>query len=105
MTSLADDGGPIIRDRPDHKRKRSLSRSYDPPTGADDGSDPPLDQKRSRVQSPNDTAAISAHSPSVESKTPTIIESAVSELRLDAQNRLDKLKERLDAWERNGVVS
>jgi hypothetical protein len=108
MASVADDGSPAIRDRPDLKRKRSMSPSSGPPTVAGGGSNSPLDQiqsKRSRPHRANNVATITARSPSIESKNRTIIESAVSQLRLDAQNRLDKLKEQLGAWERDGVVS
>ena len=85
-----------------------MSPSSDPPTVAGGGSNTPLDQiqsKRSRPHSANKIATITARSPSVESKNRTIIESAVSELRLYFQNRLDKLKERLRVWESNGFVS
>jgi hypothetical protein len=96
MTSVADDGCPANGDRPNHKQKSSLSRSSYPPAAAGRGSNSPQDQirsKRSRLQNLSDIATTTAHSPSVEAKTPTIIESAISELRLNAQNRLDKLKE------------
>src|SRR5438552_12530443 len=99
MASVADNGGAASRGRPDHKRRRSLSRSSDPTTAAaGDVNSPqdPIRSKRSRLHVQNDIATTTtARIPSVESKNPTIIENAISELRLYAQNRLDKLKERL----------
>ena len=108
MASVPNDGGPTSHGHPDHKRKRSLSRSSDPPTAATGDIDSPLDpirSKRSRPHAQNGITTMTARSPSIESKNPKIIESAVSELRLYFQNRLDKLKERLRVWESNGFVS
>ena len=109
MTSVAEDGDPAIRDRPDLKRKNPFSQSSDPSTAAasDSDSSPPdeIRSKRPRVVAQKEITIKMISNSSIESNSPTIIESVVSEVRRIEQNRLDQLKERLHAWESNGVVS
>src|SRR5947208_3317938 len=100
----SDERDAALPDRRDHLRKRS--RSPDPPPAAVvDTNSPSLEQiqpKRARLETHDDVAA---HDPSVESKSPSIIESAVSQIKVYLENRLDKVKEDLRVWESNGILS
>src|SRR5208282_336750 len=99
----SDEPGSALPHHRGHRRKRS--RSIPAPSTAVDSSSPSPNQiqtKRGRLISHND---INARDPSVESKSPTIIESAVSQINQYLENRLDKVKEDLRVWERNGILS
>ena len=61
-------------------------------------------QKRVCVDTHNTHYDIASPDASVESKTPTIVETAVAEIENYIGNRLERLKEEHSVWERNGTV-
>ena len=104
----SDEPGSALPHHRGHRRKRSRSiQSTDPSASSAvvDSSSPSPNQiqtKRGRLISHND---INAGGPSVGSKSPTMIESAVCQINQYLENRLDKVKEDLRVWEKNGILS